>query len=181
MQGEALGLLRLRKVTLRLCEGGREVGQARGRGLPEVGASAPGPGLHTSAQVAGRSPRPRSICSGVGELKATGLGSSTQKRRLAGSLPSKSHVHPRPHCVSLAARGSPGAVYTLLPASHTSPATPHTLSFPPTVCCILVHPRWVASGAGSAHQSSHTVTWWELAVAASESMASLAFGAKRLA
>lgn len=28
-------------------------------------------------------------------------------------------------------------------------------SFLPRVCRILVHPRWAASGAGSAHQSNH--------------------------
>lgn len=28
-------------------------------------------------------------------------------------------------------------------------------SFLPGVCCLLIHPRWLASGAGSAHQSSH--------------------------
>lgn len=119
------------------------------------------------ARMAGRSPRPRSRCSEVGECTATGAWLEHPE-----AAPGR-----EPLCRVPRVPGPPECAL-LLAVLPGQPATPHTLPPPPTVRCILVHPRWVASGAGSAHQSIHTVTWRELAGAASEPVGSVAFCAE---
>lgn len=50
------------------------------------------------------------------------------------------------------------------PAPSCQPGLwPHTLPFLSIVFYIRVHPRWVASGAGSTHQRYCSVPWWEQA------------------